>query len=115
MSDVAKQLGKRIYLFRKQNKLTQAALAEKAKISNEFMSGIERGAKLPSLPTLERIATALKISLKDLFNIDGSSFRQIQALSRQTLDLALLINQVPAHQRRRIIKIVKALIEPGSE
>jgi len=36
-------------------KLTQAALAEKAKISNEFMSAVERGAKLPSLPVLERI------------------------------------------------------------
>ncbi len=34
-----------MHLFRKQNGLTQAAVAEKAKISNEFMSGIERGAK----------------------------------------------------------------------
>lgn len=49
MSDLAKRLGRRIYEFRKHNRLTQAVLAEKAKISNEFMSAVERGAKLPSL------------------------------------------------------------------
>src|SRR5438132_12939517 len=46
MSELAKRLGRRIYDFRKQSGLTQAALAEKAKISNEFMSAVERGAKL---------------------------------------------------------------------
>ena len=48
MSDLGKRLGRRIYDFRKQSGLTQAALAERAKISNEFMSAVERGAKLPS-------------------------------------------------------------------
>ncbi len=111
MSDLAKQLGRRRHLFRRQNRLTQAALAEKAKISNEFMSGIERGARLPSLPTLQRIATALKVSLKDLFNIDQSSYRQIQAISRQGLDAALLLENASAEERRRILKIVKILVQ----
>jgi putative DNA methylase len=61
MSDLAKRLGRRIYEFRKQNRLTQAALAEKARISNEFMSAVERGAKMPSLPVLEGIAGALNL------------------------------------------------------
>jgi len=45
MSDLGKRLGRRIYDFRKQSGLTQAALAERAKISNEFMSAVERGGK----------------------------------------------------------------------
>lgn len=65
MSDLAKLLGRRIYDFRKQSGLTQAALAERAKISNEFMSAVERGAKLPSLPVLERIATEIVIHHDD--------------------------------------------------
>jgi transcriptional regulator with XRE-family HTH domain len=111
MSDLARLLGKRIYLFRKQNGLTQAALAEKAKISNEFMSGIERGAKLPSLPTLSRIARVLGVSLKDLFNFDRAGFQQIQPLSRKTLDMALAIEELPTRQRRRISNIMKILTE----
>jgi len=115
MSDLAKFLGKRIYLFRKQNGLTQAALAEKAKISNEFMSGIERGAKLPSLSTLERVARVLGVSLKDLFNFDRAAFRNVQTMSREALDLASVLDEVPWQSRRRISKIVKILVEPIDE
>jgi transcriptional regulator with XRE-family HTH domain len=99
MSDLARQLGKRIYLFRKENGLTQAALAEKAKISNEFMSGVERGAKLPSLPTLERIGTVLKVSLKDIFNFDQTNFRKIQSISRDGLDVATLLDGLAAQMK----------------
>ncbi len=113
MNDLAKQLGKRIYLFRKENKLTQAALAEKAKISNEFMSAMERGARLPSLLTLERIAEVLKVGLKDLFNFDRAAFRQIQSVSRESFELGSIIDRVPPDRRRRIAKVVKILSQPG--
>ena len=76
MSDLGKRLGRRIYDFRKQSRLTRAALAERAKISNEFMSAVERGAKLPSLQVLEGIAAGLRVELKDVFNFEGS-FAQI--------------------------------------
>jgi transcriptional regulator with XRE-family HTH domain len=111
MSDLAKQLGKRIHLFRKQGGLTQAALAEKVKISNEFMSGIERGAKLPSLSTLEELARALRVNLKDLFNFDQAGYRVAQSLSRDGIDVALLLEKVSSQQRRRILKIAKILCE----
>jgi len=101
MSDLARQLGKRIYLFRKENGLTQAALAEKAKISNEFMSGIERGTKLPSILTLEKLAAALRVNPKDLFNFDEAGYRRTLQLSRNGMDIALLLENTPAQLRRR--------------
>jgi transcriptional regulator with XRE-family HTH domain len=93
MSDLAKRLGRRIYEFRKRSGLTQAVLAEKSKLSNEFISSVERGAKLPSISTLDRIAGALRIEIKDLFNFDRSSFRKIDPLSRQSMDYCLNIRQ----------------------
>lgn len=111
MSNLAKQLGKRIYLFRKQNDLTQAALAEKARISNEFMSGLERGAKMPSLATLDRIATALRVDLKDLFNFDQKSFRKVASLSREGMDTAALLQGLSTPNRRRVLRILKVLLE----
>ena len=113
MSDLAKQLGKRIHLFRKQSGLTQAALADRVKISNEFMSGIERGAKLPSLLTLDKLAAALKVNLKDLFNFDQAAYRRAQSLSREGMDVALLLESVPTQLRRRILKVIKILRESG--
>jgi transcriptional regulator with XRE-family HTH domain len=111
MSDLAKQLGRRIHLFRKQSELTQAALAEKAKISNEFMSGIERGAKLPSLSTLEKLAGALRVNLKDFFNFDQAAYRRTQTLSRDGMNVAWLLENVSAQQRRRVLKVIKILCE----
>ena len=113
MSDLAKQLGRRVHLFRKQNGLTQAALAERVKISNEFMSGIERGAKLPSLLTLEKLAGALRVNLKDLFNFEQAGYRRTQSLSHNAIDVALLLENVSNQQRRRIWKVVKILCETG--
>ncbi len=115
MAKLGKQLGTRIYRFRKQRGLTQAALAEKGRISNEFMSSIERGAKLPSLTTLQAIAQALRVGLKDLFNFDQAGFRRIEPLSREALDVAIIVDGVPPHQRRRISKIVKILADSKGE
>jgi transcriptional regulator with XRE-family HTH domain len=111
MSDLAKQLGRRIHLFRKQSALTQAVLAERAKISNEFMSGIERGAKLPSLTTLGKVAGALRVGLKDLLNFDQASPRVTQLLSHEGVDVAYLLQNVSPKKRRRILRIVKILAE----
>ena len=106
MSDLGTQLGRWIYGFRKQSKLTQAALAEKARISNEFISAVERGAKLPSLEVLERIAAALKVEIKDLFNFDGKAFRKLEPIAREALDTAIMLHSLPAARRRRALKML---------
>ena len=109
MSNLGKQLGHRIYEFRKQDGLTQAALAEKAKISNEFMSAVERGAKLPSLEVLERIATGLKVEIKDLFNFERTSFQSLEPLSREVRDMAVALQTLPLEQRQKAWKMLRII------
>jgi len=46
--------------------MTQEALAEKAGISVDFLSLIERGRNSPSLGSLEKIANALRVNIADL-------------------------------------------------
>jgi len=115
MSKLPVQLGKRIYRFRKERRLTQAALAEKVGISNEFMSAIERGARLPSISTLEDIATALRVRMKDLFNFDEAGFRKMEPLSREALDIGTMVEKLSHQQRRRISRIVRILVEPRGD
>jgi len=105
MSDLAKKLGRRIYGFRKQGGLTQAALAEKCKISNEFMSAVERGAKLPSLDVLARIAVGLSVEIKDLFDFDRTPFRRLT-------DVATEIAVLPPSRRRRALKMLRIINPP---
>jgi transcriptional regulator with XRE-family HTH domain len=47
---------------RAQRKLTQSALARKAKVSISYVSMLERGERTPPLETLEVMAKALSVS-----------------------------------------------------
>ena len=56
-------LGKRIRLFRKQQRLSQLVLAEMVDKSPTYISLVENGQKGPSLETLIDVANALKVEL----------------------------------------------------
>lgn len=61
------RIGSRIRLLRKSGGLTQEALAHEAGIAMRYLSGIERGEENPSLSVLVRIAAALRVDFKALF------------------------------------------------
>ena len=65
-----KKLGKRIALLRRAAKLTQEQLAEKSDYSVEFISLVERGINAPTVEGCGKIASALKIHIKELFEFD---------------------------------------------
>jgi transcriptional regulator with XRE-family HTH domain len=67
-SRLAKRLGKRIAERRKGLGWTQDRLAERMGVDAETISRFERGAHLPSLPTLERLATALRVEIGELLS-----------------------------------------------
>ena len=68
---LAKRLGGNLSERRKQLGWTQEMLAERVGVDAETISRIERGAHLPSLPTLDRLAVALQCSAGDLLSTEG--------------------------------------------
>ena len=67
MEDLKNKVGLKIKKLRKVHDLTQEQLAEQAGISVDFLSLIERGKNAPSFETLEKIAHAFQVSVKELF------------------------------------------------
>ena len=61
------KLGVKIRMLRKAAGLTQNQLAEAADMSVNFIGYVERGQRAPSIQTLERIAQALNVAPKALF------------------------------------------------
>lgn len=55
-----KEIGKRIARRRKQLKLKQAEVEEKADIGDKYLSNIERGISIPSTEVIMRLALALE-------------------------------------------------------
>jgi transcriptional regulator with XRE-family HTH domain len=70
---IKKVLGKRIANLRKAKGLSQEGLAAKAGYSTEFISLVERGLNAPSVAGLARIAKALKVEIKELFDFGNGT------------------------------------------
>ena len=60
------RMGKVIRRFREKRELTQAALAKAAGITRVYVAKIEAGEKIPSIPTLRKLAKALKVKVGEL-------------------------------------------------
>jgi len=60
-------VGKRISVLRKQLKLTQAALASTAGMEESALQRIEAGRTNPTIKTLYKVAIALNVKIKELF------------------------------------------------
>lgn len=65
-----KKLGTRIKFLREKANLTQEQLADKAQISLDFLGKIEVNINKPGLRSLLKIASALNLKVKDLFDFD---------------------------------------------
>lgn len=61
------KFGRKIQRVRKGAGLTQEQLADATRLSTTFIGLIETGRRKPSLKTLQKIASALKVDIKDLF------------------------------------------------
>lgn len=64
--EILKELSIKIKSTRQKQGLTQEELAEKSGFHVNYIGGIERATRNPSLDSLVRIARALEISPKDL-------------------------------------------------
>jgi len=67
---IEKLIGQRIAFVRKHAGITQESLAEKAGISRDFLSRVERGITGISLQNLECISKALNVPIKEFFTFE---------------------------------------------
>lgn len=63
---VAKAFGERVRVVRRERGMTQEALAEAAELHPTFISNVERGYRVPSVPTLLRLAAGLGVEPSQL-------------------------------------------------
>ncbi|GHV79636.1 hypothetical protein AGMMS49944_14270 [Spirochaetia bacterium] len=105
-------LSNNIRLYRSRLALSQAILAEKADISIDYLSNIERGNKWPYPDTLFRIACALNIEAYELFKPDAEPSDAKPADIDKWLDDVLValrqsVNKSMTHSIERIRKSYK--------
>ncbi len=70
MGIISKKLGQRIKELRESKNISQLKLAEELNMEASNLSKIERGIQIPKEESLIKLANALNVSIKDLFDYD---------------------------------------------
>lgn len=80
---------RRIRQFRVQRGWSQEKLAELAELNPAFLGHIERSLKCPTLDTLNKIATALNVSLSELLDFDEQKYQGEHGAAIEKITYAL--------------------------
>lgn len=78
-------IGLKIKELRKAQGLTLAELGGKAGVSASFLSQIENGKQTPTVVTLKKIADALRIPVKEVFDLRQETSEYIRRCDDQSL------------------------------
>lgn len=105
MKTTKELLGARIKELRKAKRLSQDELSEKINIDPKHISRIEVGKSYPSLDTLEKIAKALNVEIKDLFE-----FMHLSRSKELTDNVSKLLKEADEDNLRLILKIIRAVV-----
>jgi transcriptional regulator with XRE-family HTH domain len=101
-------LGKRIREIRMANNQKLLNISQITGLSQPFISEIERGIKVPSLETLEKICTALGITLAEFF-ADTREREPLPPEIRQIIDKA---QKLTPRQLKILNDVLDEWIEP---
>jgi len=108
--DIKRVVGRNIRLARRAQGLSQLALAERSELSADFIGKVERGTTSPSIESLKAIATAMDLSLADLFagelQADSSQEAMVELIGlcrgRAREDIQLLVGIAQLIFQRRL-------------
>lgn len=105
MSKSKKLLGKRIRQLRKNDGLSQERFAELIGIDPNSVSRIECGVHYPSLDTLEKIATILKMEMRDLFLFNNKeTAEEMRAFLIQTA------SEISIEKLREVVRAIRKIL-----
>ena len=65
---IKKKLGQRIKVLRAKAQISQEELASRADLDRTYINSVENGKRNISIVNIEKIASALKCSIKEFFN-----------------------------------------------
>jgi transcriptional regulator with XRE-family HTH domain len=101
-------IGTRLRKLREDRKLSQGDIEERTGLLRCYISRVENGHTIPSIETLERIASALEIPLYELF-YEGNEPPPLPNLSKRKSTEELVLDE-EAQRELRFFEKVKRLM-----
>lgn len=103
MDELFTTIGTRLRDARESLGLSQEAVAARAGLNTSYLSQIERGKKAPSMDVFVRLATAVNLTLAELFaDQEGST------PSLDVREVERLLEAVPDERRPALLALIRA-------
>lgn len=106
MAILSKLLGQRIKDLRKRNKLTQMELAVIIGMETTNLCKLENGGQLPKEENIEKLAKALNVNVRDLFD-----FGYMKSQTSLQQELIKIINKSSRSELELYYKLIMAIQE----
>jgi transcriptional regulator with XRE-family HTH domain len=117
--DINSNIGRRVRTLRAQQGLSLEALGERSGVSRSNISLIERGQTSPTAVVLDKLATALNVSVAALFETDDGSTVEPSPLARR-VEQTEWVDPDTGYVRRTLspathapIQLIEVLFPPG--
>ena len=109
------QLGPRIRALRQARRLTLRDVADRAGVTESFLSQVERDVTSPSIATVHRIAGALDLSIAQLFADEPSPGRIVRREARRRIAYPGLkaVDEFLTSNMAGRLQVILSTIEPG--
>jgi transcriptional regulator with XRE-family HTH domain len=109
------QLGPRIRALRQARSVTLRELAERAGVTESFLSQVERERTSPSIASVQRIARALDLTIAELFTEQAPRGRVVRREERRRIAYPGLgaIDEFLTSDLAARLQVILSTIEPG--
>jgi transcriptional regulator with XRE-family HTH domain len=109
------QLGPRIRALRQARNITLRELAERAGVTESFLSQVEREVASPSIASVQRIARALDLAIAELFTEEAPRGRVVRRSERRRIAYPGLraIDEFLTSDMAARLQVILSTIEPG--
>ncbi len=105
VKDVNKLFGAKIKEYRIKRNLTQWELSGLVEVDQKHISRIECGKSFPSAKVLEKLAEALKVEPKDLFE-----FYHLQDDKNLKKDIVSMVNNLKSEDLSLVYKFIRTFV-----
>jgi len=111
-----RNLGKRLKALRKEQGLTLVQLGEKVDLSASYLSQIERGVAMPSLPRLAALARVLGVEVVHFFEDQATFPRVVRSNQRKRIKKTtdMTVELLSAHLSGKKILPCRVVCQPGA-
>ncbi len=112
--DLDQELGPRLRRLRTSRALTLRQVAQRAGVTESFLSQVERGVATPSIASVQRIAGGLGLSIADLFaEVEGGGLVRAAERRRITYPGLGAVDEFLTRGKGGRLQVIMSTVEPG--